>query len=187
MHSNSLCSSQVKSQNDEEDSEAAKKKNCAYLNSVRANYTICCKYPMFVSSMKDVIQCNIDCSTSSSSGSCCVSRCLYVDKLNVLTLTEDENGAITNIAMNTDSLVASFLASVGNDPIWVPVTTSAVERCYNDIWGTSPEKKCGYLPNDFFNIVDCVYTEHFLKCPVWNPKHLIECSYTYKYVDQCWT
>lgn len=106
--------------------------------------------------------------------------------MKLLTITEDENGGVTDIVMNLDALVNYFLLSVGNDTTWVPVTRGAVSRCYNDLWGTSDKKSCKVVPQDLYDIIDCVYLEHFLKCPVWNPKHVIECSYTYKYVDKCW-
>lgn len=141
---------------------------------------------MFVVWMWELIPCNQQCYDAADVG-CCVGRCCYVDKMKLFTLTLADDGSIAKVDMNTDGVVASFMMSVGNDTRWEPVIRTAVERCYTDIWNTENGMSCGFIPNTFFSIIDCVYIEHFLKCAVWNPHNLVECAYTYSYVQECWS
>lgn len=158
------------------------------MNSVRANYTACCLYPAFVIPIDALIECIHKCLDEALQGHmspCCVNTCCYVDKIGVFSVTEDENGNITNAEMHLDPLISSFLLSVGNDSAWIPVITNSVNRCYNDLWSTNEGYSCDFIPNSFYEIVGCAYLENYLKCPVWNPSNILECQYTHRHVEYC--
>jgi hypothetical protein len=87
--------------------------------------------------------------------------------------------------LDPQSLRDSFLFSVKNEPAWEPVITRSVQRCAYDLIGSSDEYQCEVVPMEFYSIIDCTYKENFLKCPVYNPFKLPECSATRRYVEEC--
>lgn len=93
-----------------------------------------------------------------------------------------KNRAIT---VNIAGLVHSFMLSVDNDPLWLPIVTSTTRRCYDDYVNANDELYCGEIPKYLYDIVDCTYIENFLRCPLFNPKKLEQCRLTLEYVDKC--
>lgn len=134
--------------------------------------------------MWQLLPCNEECLTAENR-SCCVGKCCYVDKMGILNVTENNDESIARVEINLEPLVAVFLSTVKDDKKWEPVVRSAVKKCYDGLWGTFDGHLCGFIPNSFFPIVSCVYTENFLHCPVWNPQELPECGTIRNYVEKC--
>lgn len=86
---------------------------------------------------------------------------------------------------NWKEIVGSFMMSLGNDTLWTAVINDTVQQCFSQ-FSNSFEYDCNnQIPKNLFDIIDCCYHEHFLKCAKWNPNNLAECEYTYKYVQHC--
>lgn len=145
-------------------------------------------YPTFVLWWWQYNTCNNNCKDVEDylAKICCQWRCYYVEAIHLFILTTNDDGSVAKSDINTTSLIASFLLSVGNDTRWAPVVTNSVQRCYDDLYQSKEGKLfCDILPKTLYSVIDCTYNENFLKCPVWNPHNLIECEYTYKYVEKC--
>lgn len=179
----SLATYLVSSQEDQE-TEEERQKACEHWNSVRANYTICCEYPILVIWTWQYRLCEAQCEKDGEKGkNCCILPCC-LNTLGVMNTMVNEDGK-KQIEVDWKGLVYSFLLSVGNDTQWTPIITETVQRCYSQFSETN-EFLCGdRIPSHLFLIIDCSYLEHYLKCAKWNPHDLKECEYTYKYVQKC--
>lgn len=173
---------QVKSQ---EETEEERKTKCQYLNKIRANYTICCQYPVLVVWTWQYKQCMSDCSIEPKKPTrCCMVPCCH--RLNgILKDIQKEDGSIAQVDVDPNGLISSFLLSVGNDTKWRPVVTNAVTRCYEQNSENQNGYDCEVIPMNLYLIIDCSYNEQFLKCPNYNPHNIKECEYTHQYIDQC--
>lgn len=174
--------SQVSTQDYQDGSET----NCEYLNTVRANYTACCEYPLLVVWQWQMRRCSDPCNnTTGDLEFCCVISCCFNSLGIIRTVVNDD--ASTQIDIDTQGLIYSLMLSVGNDTQWHLVITNSAERCYSQFSATGEFECDGQIPAHLFSIADCVYIENFLKCAKWNPNVLIECDATYKYVKGCFS
>lgn len=164
----------------QEETEEEKQKSCSYLNSIRANYTICCEYPILVMWRWQYNYCQELCNYDAYN--CCSYECSY-RLLGVLVETVNEDGTF-QIDVDWLGLVYSFLNSVGNDTLWTPVVHEAVKRCHDQFSNTG-EYYCYKVPYYLFTIMDCAYIENYLRCAKWNPYGIKECDITYQYVKKC--
>lgn len=157
---------------------------CEFLNTVRANYTICCQYPLFVAWRWNNDVCTSNCS-SGDDFDCCMFTC-NLRSLGILTDLVLDTGNET-VGVNWQRLADSFLLSVGNKTIWREVIYLSIERCYEQyVDDSSMEYECGdQVPSYLYDIIDCSYIENFLKCPLWNRRKVKECVYTSQYVESC--
>lgn len=166
----------------QEDSQTAAElmKRCKFLNEVRANFTICCEYPLLVMWELDFKMCQEKCASDGEpNDDCCIlSCCLF----KIGALTQSEGGPIE---VDPKGLIYSFLLSVGNDTQWLPVVTKSSRRCYDDIPNTYENNCNNRIPKQLYSIVDCCYIENYLKCAKWNPYDVKECAYTIEYVSTC--
>lgn len=113
---------------------------------------------------------------------CCNVPCSF-RKLKVLKDARKKNDSAAVI--NWHGLANSVLFSVNNDTRWVPVVKKSAEYCYNqNINGTSVYD-CDVIPMSLYDIIDCIYAEDFLNCPVWNPNQIPECKYTREFIENC--
>lgn len=154
------------------------KKRCTFLNSVRANYTACCKYPTMVVWMWDYKKCKDYCERKFEKDErCCMQPCAYraLGVLNEL-----------NSKINWTGLVYSFMLSIGNDTQWkVPIRDSC-HLCYNKSLPIRPAAlDCEVIPLQLYGIINCAYNEIYYRCPPWNPHQLKECEYTREYIHDC--
>lgn len=77
------------------------------------------------------------------------------------------------------------MMSVDEDENWVPVVTLSIDRCYDQFSATG-EFDCGTeIPRHLYLIINCAYTENYLKFAKWNPFGIKECTYTMQYVKMC--
>lgn len=173
----------------EEETEDEKKANCKYLNSVRANFTVCCEYPVLVIWMWQYKICVKECKAQDRANErCCILPCCFrfLGVLNITKTTDPEtNEEKVTTDVDWNGLVYSFLLSVGNDTRWLPVVTDSTSRCYNDFSGSNDEIDCDVIPRSLYTVIDCAYVENYVKCPVFNPAGLKECSYTMQYAQKC--
>lgn len=114
---------------------------CMYLNDIRANYTVCCKYPGLVIWYWQMEACRKKCRREDrDDDQCCILPCcLYY--LGVLVEGEGDQ-------WNVDyrGLAYSFLLSVGNDTVWMPVIEGSTQRCYDDNLGAVEGYQCNVIP-----------------------------------------
>jgi hypothetical protein len=157
---------------------------CLYLDGARANFTTCCHYPAIVVWDWQFKACYKDCNlegiveVTDRADRCCVVICA-LKMLQILT-------SRTEIApINPKGLIYSFMMSVGNETIWEPVITNAINRCFRQNEGYDQDFDCEIIPRSIYSIVDCAYLENFLKCPKWNPYGLSECAYTHEFAKKC--
>lgn len=157
---------------------------CKYLNSIRANYTICCKYPGLVLWRYQYEECGVECAEAEKNPDdrgCCMLVCCF-KKIGVLKFPDDPKQPAK---IDPEGFVYSFLLSVGNDTAWEPVIRKSTRRCYDDNNGVSTGDICN-VPFIFLeNIVTCAYKENFLRCPVFNPHRLPQCETSRQFVDEC--
>ena len=178
-----MTSLKVSSQADQE-TDNEKQENCKYLNSVRANFTSCCEYPLVALwRWQWELTANYCASIGKANDNCChlISDFKFLGILK--TVTNDDGS--THSDVSAEGLIYSFLLSVGNDTQWSPVINNTVARCYSQFSDTNEFYCKGAIPSFLMEVIDCCYIENYLKCPKWNPSSLPECDYTYKYVQQC--
>lgn len=171
---------------EESETEEEKQTTCKYLNTIRANYTVCCEYPLLVIWRWQYDLCKDKCEKDGESDITCCTLACGLNTLGVLHTATNNEGK-NQIDVYWHGLVYSFLLSVGNDTQWTPVINETVQRCYNQFSETNEFDCSGRIPNHIFSIIECCYVEHFLKCAKWNPHGLKECEFTYKYVQKCST
>lgn len=117
---------------------------CKHLNEIRANYTICCKYPGLVANYADLEICQENCTASYDPRYdpygflCCANQCV-LEALSALECPEDES---EKCSVNSEGLVMSFMLSVGNDTVWEPVIRASVERCVLDTVESEDSYNC---------------------------------------------
>lgn len=159
--------------------------SCQFLNSVRDNVTACCRYPRLVIWTWEFKECFKNCVKEATSDQvCCVQTCCY-KKLGVV--SDDWNSPA---GINVTGLIYSFMLSIGNDSQWEPLITQSVVECNQKHFsGESSQLRCDILPERMYDVITCVYTMCFVKCPTWNPYGLENCHRTYQYVNDCvkWT
>lgn len=114
---------------------------------------------------------------------CCMNVCC-LHRLKILTSIDSDLG-LRSFDVDWRGLVYSFLLSVNNDTQWNPVISETVQRCYDQFSNTNEFNCNSQIPTHLYQIVDCCYLEHFLRCAKWNPFGLKECEFTYKYVQNC--
>lgn len=176
-------------QQDEDSTNDQLLEHCRYLNSVRANFTACCKYTALVAWDWTWDYCaEGDCKIVMDSGgdtmACCMLTCILVVS-EIIEITSDPVGA----KLLPTGLVLSFMMSVGNDSSWSPIVNQSISRCFSQFEGGGYSEDtpldCPTVPSNFFPVIDCTYLQNYLKCPVWNPHGLEACQYSHQYVDQC--
>lgn len=170
----------------QEETEEEKQKTCEYLNSVRANYTICCHYPLLVMWTYQYNECLAECNVTGwdTHGSCCLQPCC-LRKIGLLNPVYNEDGVLSKSEVDWLGLVYSFMLSVGNDTQWFPVVNGTSYRCYLSYSETQNGVDCGGIPLNLYDVIGCCYNENFLKCPPWNPHNIKQCDQTWQYVKKC--
>lgn len=172
---------------EEEETGAEQTKSCLYLNGVRANFTACCEYPAIVVWEWQMSLCvdecteklaNVDEAELEDAERCCILVC----NLNAIKILSSKTEASP---LEASGFIHSFMLSVGNETIWEPVITNAINRCFSQNEGSDQGFDCGIIPVAIYSIADCAYLEHFLKCPKWNPSGLSQCVYTHQYAKEC--
>jgi hypothetical protein len=119
-----------------EDVSEVEENSCTYLNNIRANFTICCRYPTFVIWKWQYNECVDHCSTFDL---CCFAICT-LQKLDVLEIEDDGDASIS-----AQGLIVAFMLSVGNDTQWLPVITDSVHRCHDQFANGGGDYKCDGL------------------------------------------
>lgn len=79
----------------------------------------------------------------------------------------------------------SFLLSVGNASQWMEPITESCSYC-NNLVQKHPEEtdECG-VPFYLYDIINCVYSENYFRCPNYNPHQLPECDLSQQYNEIC--
>lgn len=157
---------------------------CAALNSVRANFTVCCQYAMMVMWRWQMNQCVDNCARRNlvDNSNCCQTLCNY----RAINIIAPANNNANNITYDpTAGLIAVFMLSVGNNTQWTSPITDSITYCFNAVLKQPDYDSCG-IPTQLYDIINCAYIEIFYRCPLWNPSNLPECDYTRQYVDQCY-
>lgn len=159
---------------------------CQYLNSIRANYTICCQYPVLVVWNWLFRACYAECRHLGMGWimSCCVNICCYKSG-GMLDVINFENGTVEKVNIVPKGIANGLMLSIGNDSRWTSVIEISVERCYEQFFDPTPSRFCA-IPDSIFEVIDCTYTQNFMKCPIWNPHGIAECEYTMRYVTECY-
>lgn len=160
-----------------------RKKMCKYLNSVRANFTDCCKYPLLVIKRAPYNECVAQCKNFTFKH-CCMSVCTF-RKIGVLNEVTNEDEAPPPSEVDWTSLVSSFMMSVKGDDQWLPVINASVYRCYTQFSESNMGMHCAVIPLNLYYVIDCSYDENFLKCPPWNLNNIKACADTWNYVKKC--
>jgi hypothetical protein len=154
------------------------------LNKVRANFTACCHYPAIVIWEWQFNACVKDCNAKGveeeedEAGRCCVLIC-GLNAVKILTSRTEIS------SLKAEGFIYSFMLSIGNESIWEPVITNAINRCFSEFASINDGYDCGLIPFNIYDVADCAYLENYLKCPSWNPSGLPECKYTYQYAKDC--
>jgi hypothetical protein len=165
---------------EEAESDDEKRKNCAFLNTVRPNLTSCCEYPAIVIWDWQYKICEDYCDENDTGDDrCCILIC-GMNSLGVLSSISEPSD------VNWEGLVSSFLLSVGNDTAWFPVINGSIYRCYSQFSEKNNEYDCGVIPRNLYLITDCGYIENYLKCPNWNPSQIDTCTYSHEYISKCY-
>lgn len=180
---------QFYSQDSSSQTDQEKQQQCAYLNSIRANFTTCCQYPILVIWYFQFQECLASCginenSTETAQGHCCIQVCCY-NKIGLLNPVYNDDGSQAPSEVDWRGLVYSFMLSVGNDTQWLPVVNASSYRCYTQYSESNNGYACEVIPLNLFTVINCGYDENFLKCPPWNPNNVPACTYTWQYVSQC--
>lgn len=155
---------------------------CAYLNTVRANFTACCQYPVIVIWIWQKSQCDANCASSVDPNRCCNILCNY----RFMNVIAPVNNNANNFTYDpTTGLATAFMLSIGNDTRWTDTVTASVSYCVNAIAQQATYDSCG-IPTQLQDIINCAYNEIFYRCPLWNLNNLVECDFTREYVDLCY-
>lgn len=113
---------------------------------------------------------------------CCRLVCILT-KMEFLRFSTDPN---VMPQVEVKGVIAVYMQSVDNDPIWLPIVKTATERCFDDIYGLLGQGYyCNVIPNSLKVLTDCTYNEYFMKCPYWNPKQLSRCELALEYQKEC--
>lgn len=160
----------------------ALKDRCNYLNSVRSNFTSCCKYPTIVLWRWMLNGCKEECQRrNQADDDCCPLVCNY-RRINVI---PQANETFRNATWNpVAGLSYAFMLSIGNDTRWTQTVSDALNSCFNDTVKQALYDACG-IPLHLYDIINCAYNELFLRCPVWNPNNIPECNYTREFISLC--
>lgn len=105
--------------------------------------------------------------------------------LGVLTENKNEDGSPAPGTIQADGLIYSFMLSVGNDTQWKPVISESSNNCVLQFDGAGGEMDCEVIPKSLYDILNCVYSRNYQKCPPWNPYGLEACQYTMMFVKKC--
>lgn len=154
---------------------------CIYLNQIRANFTVCCKYPTMVLWRWKYSACVDECQKKQANDDCCLMVCNYRSFGAIPQANETTNNATHD---STSALAYSFLLSVGNDTQWTGVVDESLSYCSSIVIKQALFDTCGF-PFHLFEIIDCSYNEIYFRCPFWNPFNLKACDYTREYIDLC--
>jgi hypothetical protein len=157
---------------------------CELLNSLRANYTACCKYPALVMWSWQYDECTKVCSVDVNSEYCCMLDCCFTS-MGVLSKNETKTGL--KVQINAEAISRSFLLSVKNETKWQLVVNSSIQTCQSRKAPNDKTTCDGKIPLDLFEIVDCVYNNNYGNCPFWNPSNLKECNHTLEYYQLCFS
>lgn len=131
---------QVSSDEGESETEDDRNKECIYLNSVRANFTACCQYPLIVTWRFIFATCGDECGWSY----CCHFICVF----KALKVLEEKSDGSGRLELKIQGIINSFLMSVGNDSMWLPVLQQSVNTCFDQLNGSSDKNFCeGENPN----------------------------------------
>lgn len=91
----------------------------------------------------------------------------------------------TKNELDVNGMRLSYLLSVDNDTLWIPVVERSLERCFNEIDETNKFDCVDQIPMRIYDIIDCAYVENFLRCARWNPNRIKGCADTYEYAKKC--
>lgn len=154
------------------------------MNTIRANYKICCEYPTLVIWAWQYKACQDECKKLSLGlRRCCIDICNQRTS-KILNIFYDDKGTVANTSVSHEGLYTGFMLSVGNDTRWTPIIKSSVDYCYEKYVNVKMGVMC-MIPQHLYRIIDCIYHEDFLNCPVWNAHRLKECEYTFQYIQKC--
>ena len=169
---------------DETDEE--KEKRCTFLDTFRAGYIDCCWISSVVIQQWDFDACIDKCNEIEflTDIRCCVNECSYT-KLGIISVTRDETGNVTSVAVNPQGIVNSLMLSAGNDSQWEPVFSDSVTRCNLQFGGTEVGYDCDAIPLSLYEVISCSYVQNYMKCPNWNSDGNRDCQYTFEYVLKC--
>lgn len=162
---------------EELDSEEQKQR-CRYLNEERANFTICCEYPTIVMWRFQQVRCQEECQKATTIDNCCASLCNY------RTIGFIPKTSQSSTFDPTKGLTYSFALSIGNSSNWMDIIETACTNCYENTEKTDDFDSCG-IPLSLFTVIDCAYSEMFIKCAEFNPHRIEECALTKEYVRDC--
>ena len=115
---------------------------------------------------------------------CCIDECSYT-KLGIISVTRDNTGNVTSVAVIPQGIVNSLMLSAGNDSQLEPVFSDSVTRCDSQFGGNEVSYDCDAIPLNLFEVISCSYIQNYMKCPKWNPRGLSNCQYTFEYVLKC--
>jgi hypothetical protein len=103
--------------------------------------------------------------------------------------------------MDYKGLIYSFMLSVGNDTIWKSVIENTAKSCFEQFDGANEGYECkgllGFtvvkdyslisfipvIPLELYRIIDCSYTENYIRCPTLNTHP--DCVNTMNFVKKC--
>lgn len=180
--------SQVYSRANQASNKTAKlaaKKRCKYLNGVRANFTVCCRFPTFVVWLWELTRCKTEAvAIGKKENACVVNACLYRTR-GIVSYEKNQDGSIAKMHINWKKIIPSFMISIRNDTKWRSVVTTSAKDCYDYMSDDGSISACGLYPLWYLDIIDCMYEENFINCPRWNPHLLKECEYSREYVENC--
>lgn len=130
-------------------------------------------------------RCESQCKDAGQKGQrCCIVPCgMYM--LGVLKENKNEDGTPAPGTIQKTGLIYSFMLSVGNDTQWAPVITGSSEKCISQFDGAGGEMDCDVIPMAFYDVLNCVYSQNYQKCPTWNPHGIEACQYTIQFVQKC--
>lgn len=166
----------VLSRNGDGLSDSDRKIKCKELNNNRANFTICCKYPTLVMFRWQFLQCLKLCPDEDE---CCIKTCNFRSLDFIPNFVNAENHNPCN------GLSYSFLLSVGNNSEWVEPISESCKFCFDEVARDSSQVDECNIPYHLYDIINCVYSENYFRCPNFNPFFVKECELTREYNDIC--
>jgi hypothetical protein len=93
--------------------------------------------------------------------------------------------------INTDNhnpcngLTHSFLLSVGNASEWKQPISDSCKFCFERVEKIPNEVDECNIPFHLYDIINCVYSENYERCPKFNPFKVEKCKLTKEYNDIC--
>lgn len=151
-----------------------------------ANFSVCCKYPVFGINYYQYIDCDERCNQKGLyDNRCCVLLCCF-QALGVLQNFTNSNNR-TEFQVIPEGISKAFLISrqyYDQSIAWISIINISVTECMELPQQTNDFDCNGQVPKYLYDIISCVYLLEFLRCPNFRQNNKA-CLNTYKYAENC--